>query len=529
MLRGEVLKNREMMLLLLKLQSENALSAEQKNQLSQEIKARADDAAKRLAEPKDSFDSAMGKELRQKLVDLANTAKSVQIDAKTGLDDVNKVLDAVKAGKDLILDARKKAIEQYQSAISQLPNDAKKALASSVVSVEQLKSLGVDKLKETLGKLDPSLSAEALQAMQIGAVANRIFSEYTKNGVPTPELIAGLGFESLKQIVPQLNNPLVETVVKAAQTVTDVHRAGADFAAFAVTTMQAAFSTGNPYVIAAAAIIVALIALFKFVFGKGGGGDGDGDGPDGAKGAGSKGRIGGAGDPGKQPGDKQVAQNGDTQLGEDGVVVGPTENPTTSTETPLGTTKDGKYLVARNGNVILVREKEKGEKSEPMMRVDVTTVMRAGTNAGLTGSVIKEVSGVSPDGLGLWLVATEKLALVMEGKTWQIIDDPVFVRDGTVAPNQYGHKIEDVGKRVLTYKGGKKLHDPIVVTDIYMEENGAVVPAGVSSATKVNEFKEGDNKVFLTIQKKGKSLDVYLVKKGGKWMVERDEAPSENK
>lgn len=525
-LKGEVQKNRETTQLLFMLLSQSTLDADTKKKVETELLKKAEEAQARLEKPVDSFGTPDGDKLRKELAELAKKVTSVHITPATGKAEVTMMINAIEEGKKLIIAERQKAIELYHKAVSNAPIPTRNALAAPTLTAEKLATLSVEELRKAAKTLNPALTEEFLQGCDAKKLAEEIFKTYTNKGVPTPELLAALGEEVLKRLAPQLAN---SGVVQAAKTLVDVHRAGADFAAVAVPIMQAAIQTGNPYVIAAAAVIVALIALFKFVFGKGGGGsggkgegngkgDGQGDkeqdGPGGDKGAGSEGRNTGAGDPSRQPGDSQPQQGGSVALGDEGSVV-------IDGEAPLGNTKDGKFLVTKKDDTLYVRNAEAGPKSAILFELDLAKVTDEGRPAGLTGAKVTTVTSVAESQDAVSLDAGKPLDLLRRGDKWAVAKS-VIDEKGQKTGYTY-----DISNNVIhTYKDGKELHK-IPVADIQLDNKGTFVDAKLSSVTQIRSFS-GD-KILVEVTKDGAQIQGVLQKSGGKWLLYDEASASSEK
>lgn len=521
-LKGEVQKNRETTQLLFMLLSQSTLDVETKKKVEAELRKKAEEAQARLEKPVDSFGTPDGDKLRNQLAELAKKATSVQITQATEKAKVMEMINAIEEGKRLIIAERQKAMELYHKAVSDAPIATRNALASPTLTAEKLATLGVEELRKAAKILNPALTEEFLQGCDAKKLAEEVFTTYTNKGVPTPELLAALGEDVLKRLAPQLAN---SGVVQAAKTLVDVHRAGADFAAVAVPIMQAAIQTGNPYVIAAAAVIVALIALFKFVFGKGGGGsggegEGDGkgdsqgdkeqDGPGGDKGAGSEGRNTGAGDPSRQPGDSQPQQGGSIALGDGGSVV-------VDGEAAVGNTQDGKFLVTKKDDTLYVRNAEAGPNSAILFELDLTKVTDQSRPAGLTGAKVTTVTSVAESHDAVSLDAGRPLDLLRRGDKWVVAKSII---------GEKGYTYDITNNVIHAYKDGKQLHK-IPVTDIQLDNNGTYVDAKLTSVTQIRSFS-GD-KILVEVTKDGAQIQGVLLKSGGKWLLYDEASASSEK
>lgn len=261
------------------------------------------DAAKKLIErlgQEPDFGSEAGKALRDTLKKSLDELSAKPITPTSTKADVDRYIADIKALKNLAQSKRDEALHAFQNQKKKLPPDVQGAI-DTTIDIKRLESLGEQKLQEVLQKLDPTLSAEELSKLTKSDLAARI-SQFARNGHWSAEQIAALGSEAFEKITGE---NLPDGFVQSAADLADTHRSVADFAMASAQLLQAAISTGNPYVIAAAVLIIALIALFKWVFGGGGGGEGEGDGQaDGKrnKGAENDGKVPGEGGPTGPPG-----------------------------------------------------------------------------------------------------------------------------------------------------------------------------------------------------------------------------------
>ncbi|QDV17771.1 hypothetical protein Pan153_24260 [Gimesia panareensis] len=527
-LKGEVLKNREMLQQLMMLQARNAMSADERKKQDDKLQEQIVNAKKQITDPTDSFGTDFSKykegplkDFRKNLQKQVDTASSVQITAATSPEEVQKVIEAIENGKKLVLAARKDVIQQYQSLVSSLPDQFSEVLTKPVLKVNWLEKLGADKLRPILKSLDPSISPETLMSMTAEEIATKVYANFTNEGRLTPEVMSALGEKLVQEAIKEntgidLGVSDVKRVVDAAKSVVDVHRSSADFAEFSVSLLTAAISTGNPYVIAAAAAIVALIALFKFVFGKGGGGGGDG--PGSGKGTGSEGRNTGAGNPERQPGNDQVSQEGDVVLGSDGTFK-PTGGDNTEVEANVGTTKDGDYTGFLIGDKLTVKTKDGKEH----LVSDLSSVEdHSGNNAGIKGgSGIKllEVSS-NADGFKLETNGIEK-NIKRVGKNWKLIEP-------TSKDSENGWQIS--GNTLSIFKGLDETHNISIVKIEKRDVSGKFSPAGLTSKSvktvtriEIDPTNKMNTKIYCTLDTGAK---VYFVKKGDNWHVFDDDSGS---
>ena len=274
--------------LMLKLAARANMSLEDRKKADEEEKKKLEAAKERLENPPEKFDTPLGTKTRDKLKEIVNNTPILGADSTKV--DVEKAQAQMAKAAAIAAIARKEAIEEYHTALQELPKELINALAEPLVTAEKLAS--DPKLDEMLAFLDPSLSLDSMSAAE---KANYIIQNFTNRGVMSSELIAayhrtdrlvGLLKENGHEITAEVEK-IVEKVGSAAEQAVDVHRAGADYAEFSTQMMTMAMMTGNPYVMAAAVAIILLLAILDMLFG---GGGGDGDGPGDGKGEGSSGR-----------------------------------------------------------------------------------------------------------------------------------------------------------------------------------------------------------------------------------------------
>jgi len=272
-----------------------------------EAQARQDEAARKILEEQSrdkleksaeetrgepEFGGPRAVEFRKQIAAKTDAIQKIAIDRSTSKESVDEYLKTVKEAGEFA----KQQLETFQNdlreATAKLPEPVKQVIERPIDSGTLDKILKSDRLSASLRKLDPTLTDKDIEQLAAAGQLGEKILDFSKDGKWSPELLAAFGndFQNLTGIeVPEEWNKYVNF----AKDVVDAHRTADDFGDFARGSLEAALSTGNPYVIAATVAILALIALFKALFGGGGGGDGDGDG----KGKGERGRNTGSGVP----------------------------------------------------------------------------------------------------------------------------------------------------------------------------------------------------------------------------------------
>jgi len=333
----------------------------------EERKEESKAAESALNDPELQLDTEAGNKLRDALGPLLNTAKETKIDKNTSKEDVQKVVEAFQEAAKKAEEAKRAATIAYQQSLHD--NDNVRAALAKPVTKEWLVNHGKDRLTKVVQGLDPSFESKSSDTEDsLSDLITSVFCVADKNGnaIATVELLSFMQPEFRNKLVEEEGLPPedVDDVLGKGKEVVDVHRAGADMAEMATSMLMAAFSTGNPYVIAAAIVIIALIAILKDLFGKGGGGgDGGGDGPGDGKGTGSEGRNTGAGDPSRQTGipngplgNGGVARNKTIDLNDSGGegTADEIEKPMALPEgfVAIDGMETGEYFFAKNGRAI---------------------------------------------------------------------------------------------------------------------------------------------------------------------------------
>lgn len=518
----QLIQQGEMIRILTKLVGEMKLDKATREKLEAERQKKIKDAKELMKEPAD-FGSEKGAAIRKELQEIVSELPD--IDAATTKQDVEKFVNKIQEGQYKARQARNEAFAAYQDSIAKTPPNFQRILEDRV-DVEKLKTLGKDELQKVLRKLNPGLSDEDIKKFETAAdLAEEIYG-YSKNGSWSPELIASVG-DAFEQITGEQLPPEVKT---SAEDVTDTFRAVADFATTSITVMEAAISTGNPYVIAAAAVILALIALFKFVLGGGGGGDGgDGDG----EGKGSKGRNQGAGDPSNYPGQQggNPPGKGKDQSGQ-GSVAG-TDDPAKKSANKPGKPGRGDVPLPNDPNAPLVRfikdgvlHVERRADSKELFQVDLRQLRYAGSSSELVNLDIASISDVTkihdqaPFGVTI-RVGSKSHVVVHRDNQWLVLrGKPLPPIKGKNGSGLYDFTID--GSVMRAYKGST-LEFELKASEVNKRQGKDLVPFGFRPSKLKSVVAIGPGKLFFVNYEKtsGKTelLKVYVGEEG-KWIIE---------
>lgn len=389
------------------LQAKTAAPKEIRDAKAEDEKKQAAAASEQLKADAD-FGSEEGRKFREQLKKDAEFIKGKPITAETSREDIAAVTTRFKEAEERIRQEKAKWEREYREKREQILGTPIGKVVAGTITDEYLKRIGTQKLLAAVNKLDPNISAEEVARLEKDAAALYAkIRQYSAGGKWSPELVAALGDELAGLAgLPELPQD-ARDFINVARTAVDVHRSGADFASFATSTMEAALSTGNPYVIAAAAALILLIALFKALFGGGGGGgDGEGEGQGDGKGKGKgKGTVpgqnedvtrntgtgGGTTGPGGRPEPPAVAGTG-----------GGTTSPGGQPEPPIIKVPDDTLLSSKNPKgdfawyvqpTRIVVKKKQGNGFQDHFTVDLGKIVKAGTPFRVNAADLQGVSG----------------------------------------------------------------------------------------------------------------------------------------
>jgi hypothetical protein len=386
---------------MVELQAKLSAPKEARTAMEAEERKKASEAAEHLKKEDADFGSKEGKEFREKLREDAKFLQDNTITFDTKKEDVVKVIARVQDAQQRIIQKKGELEGKYQKAKTALQGTPLGALVAGMVTDQQLAAIPKDRLLEGLRKLDPKISKEELERLEkdAGALYSKV-REFSASGRWSPELVAAYGSELAKiaGLDPMTLPPEAREFLETAQTAVDVYRAAADFASFAIPLMEAAISTGNPWVIAGAAVLLALIALFKLIFGGGGGSGGDGgDGKGKGKGKGE----------GQVPGQNEdVSRNTGTggppgpmiptppvlPPGGGGRETKPVVAPPPTGSVVLSKDPDGPYRVYKLGGQVVVEKKE-GTAFTPYYTIKLDKIVKGGKPFAVAEADVKELTG----------------------------------------------------------------------------------------------------------------------------------------